>query len=169
MNRPLVSLFIFLTGAAASFAAETIGLESLDLSSLRQGWGTPQVNRSIREQPLRIAGKTYAHGVGTHANSTFRLLLNRGSERFTASVGVDDAAGDSATVVFQVIADGKRVYSSGTMKRGQAAKTVSVDLKGVRTMQLLVTDAGDGITNEYCSVGERSQGAGSPPPRALPM
>ena len=130
-------------------AVETVWLDTLDLKSLHQGWGQPQVNRSMREKPLTIAGKVYARGLGTHATSTYRLLLNRGTERFTASVGLDDAAGPDGSVVFQVIADGKRVYSSGTVKRGQPAKPVDVELHGVRTLQLLVTDAGDGITNDH--------------------
>ena len=140
-----------LVATAALPAAETVWLDSLDLTSMRQGWGQPQVNRSIREKPLTIAGHTYERGVGTHANSTYRLLLNRGTERFTASVGVDDAAGGSPSVVFQVIADGKRVFTSGTMKLGQAAKPVDVNLRGVKTLQLLVGDGGDGVTNDHAN------------------
>ncbi|MBM3855459.1 MAG: melibiase, partial [Verrucomicrobia bacterium] len=142
------ALLLFLACSALP-AAETVWLDTLDLSSLRQGWGRPQINRSIREQPLTIAGKVFARGVGTHANATFRLLLNRGAERFQASVGVDDAAGPSASVVFQIVADGKRLFGSGPMKRGQAARAVDVDVRGVRVLQLLVTDAGDGITNDH--------------------
>ena len=150
MPRLLPSLLLALAASALP-AAETVWLDALDLTSMRQGWGTPQVNRSIREQPLAIAGEKFARGVGTHANSTYRLLLNRGTARFTAKVGVDDAASAAGTVAFQVVADGKRVFSSGTMKRGQAAKAVSVDLQGVRTLQLLVTDAGDGTNNDHAN------------------
>ncbi len=144
-------LLLLALGAARLPAADIVWLDTLDLTSLRQGWGRPQVNRSIRESPLTIGGRTFERGVGTHATSTFRVLLNRGTERFLAQVGVDDAAGASASVVFQVLADGKRVYSSGTMKRGQAAKVVAVDLRGVRSVQLLVTDASDGITHDHAN------------------
>lgn len=147
MQRVFLSLL--LAGAAHSHAAETVWLDTLDLGTMRQGWGTPQVNRSIREQPLAIAGQRFARGIGTHANSTYRLSLNGGTERFLARVGVDDAAGGPATVAFQVIADGKRVFSSGVMKPGQAAKTVDVDLRGVKSLQLLVGDAGDGVNFDH--------------------
>jgi alpha-galactosidase len=132
-------------------AAETVWLDSLDLAPMTQGWGSPQVNRSIREQPLAIGGKKFDRGVGTHANSNYRLLLKGGTERFNATVGVDDAAGGAGTVVFQVIADGKRVYNSGTMKAGQAAQTIDLDLRGVRTLLLSVTDAGDGVTFDHAN------------------
>jgi len=130
-------------------ATETVWLDSLDLSTMRQGWGTPQVNRSIREQPLSVGGQKFERGVGTHANSTYRLALNGGTERFTASVGRDDAAGGSGSVVFQVLADGKSVFTSGMMKSGQSAKPLAVDLRGVETLLLLVTDAGDGVECDH--------------------
>lgn len=147
--KRLLFTTLALAFASTLAAVETVWLDTLDLQSLHQSWGHPQINRSMREKPLTIAGQVYERGLGTHATSTFRILLNRGTERFTASVGLDDAAGTDGSVVFQVLADGKRVYSSGTMKRGQAAKLVDVDLRGVRTLQLLVTDAGDGITNDH--------------------
>ena len=153
MNRIFAPLFSCALGFATAGlpAAETIWLDALDLTAMRQGWGRPQVNRSVTERPLTIAGQPYARGVGTHATSTYRLRLNRGSENFTANVGVDDAAGGSGSVVFQVIADGKRVFNSGTMKRGQAAKPVNVDLRGVKTLQLLVTDGGDGLNHDHAN------------------
>jgi len=154
-------------------ATETVWLDSLDLKTMRQGWGTPQVNRSIREQPLAIGGQKFARGVGTHAISTYRLTLNGGTERFTASVGVDDAAGGPATIEFQVVADGKRVFRSGVMKSGQAAKAVDVDLRGVQTLLLQVNDAGDGVTCDHANWAEaRFQVSGAkpvsytPPPEA---
>ncbi len=132
-------------------AAQTVWLGSLDLKPMHQGWGTPQVNRSIREQPLSIAGQKFERGVGTHAVSMYRLTLNGGTERFTASVGVDDAAGGPASVVFQVVADGKRVFNSGVMKPGQTAKSVDLNLKGVQSLLLLVNDGGDGVGYDHAN------------------
>lgn len=144
-------LAFFLLTAPVLHAAETVWLDALDLSSMRQGWGTPQINRSIRERPLAIGGQTFERGVGTHANSTYRLNLNGGTERFTASVGMDDHANGPGSVVFQVVADGKRVFHSGVMKPGQAARGVDVELRGVKTLVLLVTDAGDGVQFDHAN------------------
>jgi alpha-galactosidase len=134
---------------AVAQATETVWLDSLDLKSMHQGYGTPQVNRSIREQPLAIGGQKFVRGVGTHALSTYRLTLNGGTERFTASVGLDDAAGEPGSVVFQLIADQKKVFDSGVMKSGQAAKRVDVELRGVTSLILTVTDAGDGVICDH--------------------
>ena len=130
-------------------AAETVWLHALDLAPMKQGWGTPQVDRSIREKPLAIGGRAFAHGVGTHAASALWLDLGGGSESFAAAVGVDDNAGGAGSVEFQAIGDGRTLWRSGVMKAGQKAKDVSLDLRGVRTLLLLVGDAGDGNSYDH--------------------
>ena len=83
---------------------------------MRQGWGEPQIDRSIREKPLAIGGQKFAHGVGTHATSLLWIKLDGRTERFQASVGVDDAAGGPGSVIFFVVGDGKELWNSGVMK-----------------------------------------------------
>jgi alpha-galactosidase len=135
---------LFLLSLAAAHAQDTVWLDTLDLSKMRQGYGTPQTNRAIRETPLTLAGRKFERGVGTHAHSSFWVQLNGGTERFSATIGVDDAAAGPGSVIFRVLADGKRVFDSGVMKTGQPPKTVSVDLRGAKVLLLQVTDAGDG-------------------------
>jgi alpha-galactosidase len=145
----LVALVLCGSWTAAAMAAETVLLTSLDLSKMRQGYGQPQIDRSIREQPLAIGGKAFRNGVGTHANSKLWIDLAGGSERFLASVGVDDAAGGPATIVFQVLADGRTVWESGVMKPGDPAKTIDLDVRGAKYLLLVVNDAGDGINFDH--------------------
>jgi alpha-galactosidase len=122
---------------------ETVWLSSLDLSFIVQGWGQPQADKAVTGKPISIGGKTFEHGLGTHADSIVRLQLKGGTERFTAFVGVDDAAtSDQANITFQVMADGKRLVRSPAMKRGQAAKKVDVDVKGVKMLLLIASSKG---------------------------
>ncbi len=144
------TLSLLIAALAASFlpvaGADAVALTSLDLTNVRQGWGGPQIDRSIRETPLSVGGKRFAHGLGTHATSTLWIELGGGADRFLASVGLDDAAGSPVgSVTFAVIGDGKKLWQSGVMRQGDAAKEVDVDLKGVKTLLLMVGDAGDGI------------------------
>jgi alpha-galactosidase len=145
-----------LLGAAviACPAAETVPLTSLDLSNMRQGYGRPQIDRSIRQTSLSIGGQKFAHGVGSHANSTLWVDLSGGSERFLAAVGVDDAAGGPGSVTFKIVGDGKKLWESGVMKPGQAPKQVDLDLKGVTMLVLLVGDGGDGIGFDHADWAE---------------
>ena len=96
----LISCLLF--AATAGIAAQTVPLTSLDLGKMKQGYGTPQVNRSIREKPLSIAGRQFEHGVGTRANSSLYVDLSGRADRFEDFVGVDDAAGGSASLIFRL-------------------------------------------------------------------
>ena len=52
-----------------------IWLESLDLSKIEQGWGQPNKSRSVGNNPLKIHGQEFRHGVGTHAVSEMYIDL----------------------------------------------------------------------------------------------
>jgi alpha-galactosidase len=168
-KNPMLHLSLLGAGllALSAHSAETVWLHDLDLGKMHQGWGQPQVNRSIREQPLTIAGQKFEHGVGTHANSDLWLELAGGSERFLASVGVDDAAGGAASVEFKVLGDARRLWESGVMKPGDTAKVVDVDLKTVKVLLLQVTDGGDGVSFDHADWAEARFLVDGPKPKAI--
>ena len=164
--KPILSA-LCLSAALASQAAETVWLTSLDLTKMKQGFGQPQSDRSIREQPLSISGQKFEHGVGTHASSTLWIDLAGGTDKFLASVGVDDAAGGAGSVTFKIVGDGRKLWESGVMKTNQAAKPVDLDVKGVRTLLLLVGDAGDGIAFDHADWADARFLVSGATPKAL--
>jgi len=125
--------------------AETFGLDTLQLQYVEQEWGQPHSNRSVDGKPLLLGGKRFEHGLGTHANSVFRIALGGKAERFTATVGVDDEVGKQGSVVFKVTGDGKTLWESGVLHGGDPAKDVSVALDGVKKLVLSAGAAGDSI------------------------
>ncbi len=125
-----------------------LALASLDLGAVEQEWGGARRDLSVDEHPLRIAGKTYATGLGTHASSAFDLRVDGNALRFRAVVGVDDEATDNGSVRFLVEADGRTRFDSGVLHKG-VAKSVDVDLSGAKTVRFVVSDAGDGIDNDH--------------------
>lgn len=151
---PVVSLFLLAWPdlQAGDGSMKTVSLSALDLSPMRQGWGEPRANQAVTERPLSIAGQVYTNGVGTHARSVLWLELDGQVQRFAAMVGVDDhTSRDSASVEFQIGADGRSVWRSGVMRRGQAARSVELDLTGVRQLLLLVTDGGDDVSYDHAN------------------
>ena len=131
-------------------AAETNLLTSLDLSAVEQEWGAPGKDHTVDNKPLSIGGVKFARGLGTHAASTFTLDLGGRGEVFTASVGVDDEVGkNQGSVVFQVLGDGKLLWNSPVLHSGDAARSVSVPLTGVKNLTLNVTDGGDNINFDH--------------------
>jgi len=91
--------------------------------------------------PLSIRGKTYAKGLGVHAISKLSFDVNRSYKRFIADVGLDDSAGDLASVEFKVYADGKLVWESGVLRRSSGAKSIDIEILSVNQLVLEVTAA----------------------------
>ncbi len=141
--------FILLLGLAAAQAAE-LNVEALPLRTLSSGWGKPTPNKSIGGAPLRAGGKDFARGIGTHAPSSLLLSLDGKASRFTAKVGVDDesAAGPSS-VEFKLIGDGRELWSSGLLKGGKNPVACDVNLTGIRSLSLVVTDGGNGTDSDH--------------------
>ena len=95
--------------------------------------------------PLTVAGVSYAKGLGTNAVSSVTLAVPAGCTSFTTGVGVDDAAGAGrGTVVFSVLVDGVAKATTGVLRQGTAARTLTVDVTGSQTLTLTVGDGGDG-------------------------
>ena len=121
----------------------SLGLQELDLSGMTQGFGAPQLNKSIGGKPLSIGGRVFEKGLGTHSPAEVAFDLHGTARRFSAWVGVDDGAEAPGSVTFQVAGDGRILWESGVMKAGEAAKEVSVDLTGIRRLALRVGNGGD--------------------------
>ncbi|MGH9630264.1 MAG: NPCBM/NEW2 domain-containing protein, partial [Bryobacteraceae bacterium] len=119
------------------------------------GWGPVERDRSNGQQgagdgrTITLNGVPYAKGLGVHARSEIRYSLNGACSTFGAMVGVDDEVGTSGSVVFQVLADGAKLFDSGVLRGSSAAKRVDVNLTGKRELTLIVTDAGDGIAYDH--------------------
>jgi alpha-galactosidase len=130
--------------------AESVYVDSLDLTNIFQGFGPPGVCKSVGGGPLTIGGRVYDHGFGTHALSGLRIELGGQAKDFSAVVGIDDGRKDSgaASVKFVVVGDGKRLFDSGTLRPGET-RQVAVDLHGVETLVLIVHDGGDGMLDDH--------------------
>ncbi|MEN6577217.1 MAG: NPCBM/NEW2 domain-containing protein [Phycisphaerales bacterium] len=159
---------IVLIGASAQ--GKTIRLGELDLAKMSSGWGKPLADQSVTGKTLSLAGRTFEHGVGTHADSMLYVDLDGQVERFRAVVGVDDAANGRGTIVFRIYGDGQSLFNSDVMKGGQQAKALDIPLTGVRKLLLLAGSAGDGVDfdhanwaqAEFVFAGERPQAVEAP-------
>jgi alpha-galactosidase len=149
MEHIIRFLLIFTACSTTLSFAQTVWLDQLDLSAMECGWGSPNSRKSIEGNGLSVGGQKFERGVGTHAISTYLLNLDGKGNRFTAAVGVDDEATDKATVSFYVLGDKKVLWEGGVMKKGDSAKKIDVDIRKIKLLGLLVTDAGDGINYDH--------------------
>ena len=159
-------------------------VSDLAWTSARNSWGPVEKDRSNGTQNpgdgagMSIGARSFAKGLGVHAASEIGYALGGKCSRFTALVGVDDEVGKRGSVTFQVWADGSKRYDSaqtgggqagGALRGGDPARSVSVDLGGVQTLRLVVTDAGDGISWDHADWADAQLSCqGSPPPPPPP-
>ena len=148
-NDLLCCLAALLLTTTAARAAD-VPVASLDLSHARQSWGEPRANQSVDGHPLTLAGRTYAKGFGTHADSLLVIDLNAKAQRFSAVAGLDDEVtpdprSKNAAAAFTLYGDGKTLWHSGPLHPTDAPLSVDVDLTGVKTLILQVASTGDSI------------------------
>ena len=140
-----------LAGCCWGACAGVMHVESFDFGGATCGCGKrPQAVKSVDGNPLTVAGKTYAHGFGTHPESAILFRANGKVSAFDALVAIDDDAKHAGsgksygkpTARFKVWADGRIVWSSGDVKLGQQPVPVHVNLVGAREIILETTGGG---------------------------
>jgi alpha-galactosidase len=150
MKAAKLATVVFLVFALNFFGvnqllAQTVWLDQLDLSAATQGFGVPKKNKSVDGRTITIAGKTFERGFGTHAESSLLIQLDGKASLFTAQIGIDDEIkGHDPAVEFVLFGDKIKLWSSGIMRLGDAPKQCSAQLAGIKKLELVVTDGGNG-------------------------
>ncbi|WP_223165626.1 glycoside hydrolase family 97 catalytic domain-containing protein [Lentzea indica] len=117
-------------------------------------------DRSVEGRTLTTGGVRFGKGIGTTpADRTVELGT---CSRFEATVGVDDevdgrvdrAAGAGGSVTFVVVGDGRVLHESPLRRSVDPALPISVDVGGVRSLTLRVTDGGDGTSLDNAVWGD---------------
>ena len=124
-------------------------LDTLELKNIKQGYGEPKAAKSCYGNPITMAGKVYAHGIGTHATGVMCVDLKGKARKFSSYVGVDDETQGLGSVIFQVWLDGKPVAKSALLRGGDNPKLIEVDLTGAKQMLLIVDEATDGMDSDH--------------------
>jgi glucose/arabinose dehydrogenase len=141
--------------ATYTSTATTSYLSDLAYTVVANGWGPVEKDTSNGESaagdghPITLNGTVFAKGLGAHAASDIRYAANGACTTFSVKVGVDDEEGTHGSVIFQVFADGTKLADSGLMTATSATKPLTVDLTGKTTLQLVVTDGGDGADYDH--------------------
>ncbi|MBN8457870.1 MAG: NPCBM/NEW2 domain-containing protein [Verrucomicrobia bacterium] len=142
-------LLCLITAVAVTFVPTGIAsateerLDELDLAHVSTGWGKVERGKSVAGLPIVLGGKTYGHGIGVHSPSSMTVALDGKAQTFRAVVGVNDQGGNEVgEVEFRATADGKPLWNSGTIRKGDGGKPVEIGLAGVRRLVLEVDPLG---------------------------
>ncbi len=93
-------------------------LTELNWTRAEADWGAVQKNKNAAGGPLVVAGKSFAKGIGTHANSVIAFELDGSWEKLKVGCGLDGGGtqqnnGAATSVKFAVYADAPPTSSSG--------------------------------------------------------
>lgn len=124
-------------------------LSDIEWKVAKTDWSKVQKDKSIDKAQIKLDGKKYAKGIGTHSNSEIIYNLKGNYSRFTSDIGVDDEVGVYGSVVFKVFGDGKELYKSPLMTGNSKTQIVDVDITAVDELKLIVEYGADNINNDH--------------------
>jgi hypothetical protein len=138
--------------SAASQAADWVPLSRFPLISSEQGWGTLGIGCSVQGHPLELGGKA-VDGYGTHAPGRMAFDLDGRCKWFKVRVDLDKevAYTKKGSVDFSIVGDGRVLFDSGVVRATDQnfPIPVNVDVRGVKVLELLSGDGGDGFDSDH--------------------
>jgi fibronectin type 3 domain-containing protein len=141
--------------AAANTPASVVYLSDIPSVSATNGYGPVEKDMNNGQDvagdgtAIVLNGVTYSKGLGAHAPSEVVYALNGAYTNFQSDVGVDDHQTTLGSVIFQIFADGVKVFDSGVMGANSATQHINLNITGVNQLKLVVTDGGDGTGNDW--------------------
>lgn len=128
--------------AAACLAAERVVTDA-DMAVANQSYGELRRDVSVQGGPLKVGGRTFATGLGSHATSEIVATVPAGTARLTGAAGVDDEVGaGKGSVRFRILSGDAVLWESPVMKAGDAPATFDVPAPSTSHRKLyLIADA----------------------------
>jgi alpha-galactosidase len=150
LARAAAALGLFVIILSAFQPKRTVWLSSLDLTKMVQGWDKPVLDINKNKKPLSVGKQIFEKGIGTIVKSYVWINLAGGSDRFIASVGVDNDTSNRSVAGahrFKIFGDGKLLWQSVPLRYGDAARKVDINVKKTKTLILVVINIGKSDSN----------------------
>lgn len=136
-----------------------VWLIDMEPTHLKPGWLPTGKTWEQMHGPILLVtdnsgqGGKYEKSLYGESISEVTYALNGRYESFVAAAGLGTSKPD-ASVEFIVKVDGQERFNSGVYRIGRPVLPVVVDVRGANVLTLIVTDAGDGLTNDYAWWGD---------------
>ncbi len=126
--------------------APDVFLSDLDPLEASTGWAAVERDRNGIRRPLRMAGRTYAKGLGVHSESDLVYAVPAGCRQFVAQVGIDSVQESQARCIARVFVDERMADQSPCLGPGEEPWQVSVPIpSGAGRIRLRVSDGYDNV------------------------
>jgi hypothetical protein len=142
------------TSGASAGGPGVLYLSLLTPLSVEQGWGDFVADLSVGGGPIRLGGRRYTRGLGTHTPSKLAYEIPAGYGAFRATVGIDDSTGGRGSAVASVSVNGEVVFTSPVLTG--TSRPVAVDVPVVPGGRLLLEahPTGDGKSHDHVNWAE---------------
>lgn len=102
-------------------------IEAVHIPMISASWPT-NADRNVLGEPIRVAGRTFEHGIGVHSRSEITFDIGGRYREFVTSFGMDDSSGPGADVSVRIVVDGQICYALDNVRRGKLHGPIRVDL-----------------------------------------
>ena len=125
----------------------------------------PRLDQNWARKIMRLGGQVFYKGIGVISRTEIKIALKGEYRRFQACLGIDDMVKEvmelnlgfpwvGGSVIFQIFADGVKLFDSGVVRYSNAPKIVDIDVAGKNSL-LLVVDWADqdspGFANDFAN------------------
>jgi len=107
-------------------------------------------DRSCTGGPLKLAGTTYAKGLGLHSRCIVSYELGENFNLLVALAGIDDSTGGKGNAEVRILADGKDIIEPVILTGGSKPVPLRCKIDGVKRLTIQVDFGPDGL-----DVGDR--------------
>lgn len=134
--------------APAEASGDKCSLPEAATKSAKVGWGRAAINRFPESDVLFSCGsQLFARGIYAHAPARHVWDLGGKWQSLSGHAGIPDAR-DGGSCVFVVKADGKELWRTKKTEPG-TLRSFKLDVSGVKELELIVEDAGDGNGSDW--------------------
>jgi hypothetical protein len=117
-------------------------LQELKPIVAEQSWGEPKMGKSVDNNAMRIDGRIFEFGIGSHAASKLAWNLSQPYKKIHSFIGLDDESACGNGAIWVVKGDGKELYRSKVLTSHEI-DSLSIDISGVKVLELETLDNGD--------------------------
>ncbi len=108
-----------------------------------------RTDRSVSGRPIRLGGREYRRGLGTHSRCELTYALDGAFQTFAATLGIDDSVGGQGSVIFRIFGDDRLLFESRIVRGGEPPVEVQVPVRGVLLLRLEVDFADQGDAGDH--------------------
>ena len=136
-------------GAEAPLPRGSTYLSDLEWTYSVNGWGPVERDQELGGikpgdgAPLSLNGTRYAKGLGMNSPALVRYRMGKRCQKLIAEIGLDDSAGPEGSAVFQVWADGEKLFDSGVVTKVTPPRHLDLDVTGRSDLRLWVGEVED--------------------------